>query len=161
MKRLFSQWGQVQGGYCDVGDDELLDGQPFHGGYCVCDSIRNGRFKHPSATGYESKAYDYYFQGWAGAQCEIPCGAFILILVCTGNWTDVVFYLLFTAPCSENGICNAQTGACDCHTGWAGFRCLTPCEPCDHGTCQYDGTCLCDGTRRFVSLFEFAYWQTD
>ena len=73
VKRLFSQWGQVQGGYCDVGDDELLDGQPFHGGYCVCDSIRNGRFKHPSATGYESKAYDYYFQGWAGAQCEIPC----------------------------------------------------------------------------------------
>ena len=65
----------MQGGYCDVGDDELLDGQPFHGGYCVCDSIRNGRFKHPSATGYESKAYDYYFQGWAGAQCEIPCGA--------------------------------------------------------------------------------------
>ena len=58
----------MQGGYCDVGDDELLDGQPFHGGYCVCDSIRNGRFKHPSATGYESKAYDYYFQGWAGAQ---------------------------------------------------------------------------------------------
>ena len=75
VKRLFSQWGQVQGGYCDVGDDELLDGQPFHGGYCVCDSIRNGRFKHPSATGYESKAYDYYFQGWAGARCEIPCGA--------------------------------------------------------------------------------------
>ena len=71
----------------------------------------------------------------------------------TGNWTDAVFYLLFTAPCSENGICNAQTGACDCHTGWAGFRCLTPCEPCDHGTCQYDGTCLCDGTRRLVSYF--------
>ena len=63
---MFSQWGQVQGGYCDVGDDELLDGQPFHGGYCVCDSIRNGRFKHPSATGYESKAYDYYFQGMGG-----------------------------------------------------------------------------------------------
>jgi hypothetical protein len=25
---------------------------------------------------------------------------------------------------------------------------MTPCEPCEHGTCQYDGTCLCDGSRR-------------
>ena len=124
-KRLFDQWGQVQGGYCDVDDVDLVEGQPFHGGYCVCDSIRNGRFEHPSAKGFESKGYDYYFQGWAGDRCEIPC-----------------------APCSENGLCNAQTGECDCFEGWAGFRCLTPCEPCDHGTCQYDGTCLCDGTRR-------------
>ena len=74
-----------------------------------------------------SRGYDYYFQGWAGASCDIPC-----------------------KPCSKNGLCNEMTGACDCFDGWNGFRCLTPCEPCDHGTCQYDGTCLCDGSRRLT-----------
>ena len=71
--------------------------------------------------------YDYFFQGWAGASCDIPC-----------------------KPCSKNGLCNAQTGTCDCFEGWNGYRCLTPCEPCDHGTCQFDGTCLCDGVRRLT-----------
>lgn len=123
--RAFNNWGGIQGGYCEVEDDELNDGQPLHGGYCVCDSIRNLRFQHPSAASRSEGSYDYYFQGWAGASCEIPC-----------------------APCSKNGLCNAETGACDCFDGWAGFRCLTPCEPCDHGTCQYDGTCLCDGARQ-------------
>ena len=48
--RLHKNWGEIQGGSCEVEDEEELnDGQPLWGGYCVCDSIRNGRFKHPSA----------------------------------------------------------------------------------------------------------------
>ena len=119
--------GLVQGGYCEATRPEDLepDGQPLRGGYCVCDSIRNGRFKHPSARRREGGGYDFFFQGWAGADCSVPC-----------------------APCSENGLCDATSGACVCHPGWNGYRCLTPCEPCAHGTCQYDGTCLCDGARR-------------
>lgn len=119
--------GLVQGGYCEASNLEDLepDGQPLRGGYCVCDSLRNGRFKHPSARAFESGGYDFFFQGWAGETCDTPC-----------------------APCSENGLCDALSGACVCHPGWNGYRCLTPCEPCDHGTCQYDGTCLCDGPRR-------------
>ena len=125
---LFKNWGEIQGGYCAAEDeDDLNEGQPLFGGYCVCDSIRNGRFKHPSAVSRLARGYDYYFQGWAGARCEIPC-----------------------APCSKNGLCDAMTGKCVCFDGWNGFRCLTPCEPCEHGTCQYDGTCLCHGSRRLI-----------
>lgn len=125
---IFGQWGMIQGGYCAVTSDaDLNQGQPLHGGYCKCDSIRNGRFKHPSASRLESGGYDYYFQGWAGADCSTPC-----------------------EPCSANGLCDATTGKCACHAGWNGYRCLTPCEPCEHGTCQYDGTCLCEGTRRLA-----------
>ena len=119
--------GVVQGGYCEASEPEDLapNGQPLRGGYCVCDSLRNGRFKHPSARFREGGAYDFLFQGWAGADCSVPC-----------------------APCSVNGLCDATSGACVCHPGWNGYRCLTPCEPCERGTCQYDGTCLCDGARR-------------
>ena len=124
VKRTFSKHGQIQGGYCES-DDDLNEGQPLHGGYCVCDGIRNERFQHPSAKSQEGEGYDYFFQGWAGPACEIPC-----------------------EPCSENGVCDATTGRCSCFEGWNGYRCMTPCEPCEHGTCQYDGTCLCDGSRR-------------
>ena len=119
--------GLVQGGYCAARapEDLVPDGQPLRGGYCVCDSLRNGRFRHPSARHGPTGRYDFFFQGWAGANCSTPC-----------------------APCSANGLCDAASGACVCHPGWNGYRCLTPCEPCVHGTCQYDGTCLCDGARR-------------
>ena len=138
--------GVVQGGYCAVKESDAGGGDsggnsgnsgnsnsdgttkypfPLVGGFCQCDSLRNGRFKHPSSYYRANGAYDYHFQGWAGGKCEIPC-----------------------APCSKNGLCDALTGACACHPGWSGYRCLTPCEPCVHGTCQYDGTCLCRGTRR-------------
>jgi hypothetical protein len=65
--RSFKNWGEIQGGYCgaDEDKDDLNDGQPLWGGYCVCDSIRNKRFKHPSASSTGSRGYDYYFQGGA------------------------------------------------------------------------------------------------
>ena len=47
--RMYKNWGEIQGGYCEAEDeDDLNDGQPLWG-YCVCDSIRNERFRHPSA----------------------------------------------------------------------------------------------------------------
>ena len=42
--RVFSAWGTIQGGHCEVDDDDMVDGQPLHGGFCLCDSIRHG---HP------------------------------------------------------------------------------------------------------------------
>ena len=121
--------GLVQGGYCAVesGVDGEKIAQPLVGGFCLCDSLRTGRFRHPSARYRPNGAYDYHFQGWSGDSCEIPC-----------------------APCSANGLCDKDTGKCVCHPGWNGYQCLTPCEPCVHGTCQYDGTCLCNGVRRAV-----------
>ena len=119
----FSNWGIIAGAVCVPGNNTDPDGMPIAGGYCLCDALSVGRTKFPSSQSID--AYDDYWQGWAGTTCDIPC-----------------------APCSENGVCNSTTGACDCKDGWTGYRCLTPCQDCIHGTCQYDGSCLCDGVRR-------------
>jgi hypothetical protein len=119
--RKHQRFGEVIGGVCVEAEDVDADPTPLplYGGTCLCDSIRNGRYQHPSG------AYDFYNQGWAGPGCEIPC-----------------------APCSERGLCDALTGECVCHEGWTGYRCMTPCEPCESGACMFDGSCLCDGERR-------------
>ena len=124
-KRRFANYGEVHGGVCE--EPLMASGLNIGGGLCLCDNIQNGRFKHPSSSFRKSGGYDYFWQGWAGERCEIPC-----------------------SPCSQNGYCDLDTGECVCHPGWNGYRCLTPCEKCDHGTCQYDGTCKCDGNRRLV-----------
>ena len=124
-KRRFANHGEIHGGVCE--EPLLANGLNIGGGVCLCDNIQNGRFKHPSSSFRKSGGYDYFWQGWAGEQCEIPC-----------------------SPCSQNGYCNLTTGECVCHPGWNGYRCLTPCEKCEHGTCQYDGTCKCDGDRRLI-----------
>ena len=119
------EWGIIMGGVCIPDSPEYAASMPISGGYCVCDSIQLGRAVFPSSKMSAEGTYDDYWQGWAGISCEIPC-----------------------APCSSNGACDASTGKCVCSSGWTGYRCLTPCETCIHGTCQYDGSCLCDGTRR-------------
>ena len=124
LLRTFDLPGQIQGGICEEEPDPET-GLNIYGGSCVCDSVNNGRFAHPSSRSRARGSYDYTFQGWAGAACDIPC-----------------------APCSETGKCDAATGACVCYPGWAGFRCMTPCEPCGEGTCAYDGTCVWSGSRR-------------
>ena len=119
----FSKLGTIQGGVCLPAAGAATGTLPLRGGVCRCDNIQRGRFSFPSAT------YDVTFQGWAGADCSIPC-----------------------APCSENGACDSFTGACVCSPGWAGYMCRTPCEPCSAqgGTCIADGSCLCGGPRRGV-----------
>lgn len=120
-----TEWGIIAGAVCAPDNSTTGPQMPITGGYCVCDALSVGRSEFPSSQSLTSKVYDEYWQGWAGSTCDIPC-----------------------APCSGNGVCNSTTGTCDCADGWTGYRCLTPCEPCVHGTCQYDGSCLCDGTRR-------------
>ena len=127
-RQAFAYPGLIQGGTCSAPPDPKT-GLPIGGGYCACDNIGLGRLAFPSAALRPGAGgrYDYYFQGWAGANCSIPC-----------------------APCSRNGLCNATDGSCVCAPGWTGYRCLTPCEPCVNGACQLDGTCLCSGSRRNV-----------
>ena len=117
------QWGVIMGGVCRPTSDEFASKLPIANGYCLCDSIHLGREKFPSLRD-PGKSYSDYWQGWAGSTCDIPC-----------------------APCSENGVCDSATGECTCKQGFTGYRCLTTCETCVHGTCQYDGSCLCDGSR--------------
>jgi len=118
------QWGVIMGGVCAPTADAYTSALPIANGYCLCDSIHLGREKFPSLRDPE-KSFDDYWQGWAGSTCDIPC-----------------------APCSANGVCDSATGECKCKQGFTGYRCLTTCETCVHGTCQYDGSCLCDGSRR-------------
>lgn len=118
-------WGVITGGVCVPDDPANAANMPISGGYCLCDAISLGRVEFPSSQSISGGVYDSYWQGWAGASCDIPC-----------------------EPCSQNGVCDSTTGKCTCKDGWTGYRCLTPCETCVHGTCQYDGSCLCDGTRR-------------
>jgi len=120
------QWGVIMGGVCRPTSDEFASKLPIANGYCLCDSIHLGREKFPSLRD-PGKSYSDYWQGWAGSTCDIPC-----------------------APCSENGVCDSATGECTCKQGFTGYRCLTTCETCVHGTCQYDGSCLCDGSRRLI-----------
>ena len=118
-----SEWGLIAGGVCMPTNTSAAPALPITGGYCLCDSISLGRSRFPSSTTIGQ--YDEYWQGWAGTACDIPC-----------------------EPCSANGVCNPTTGKCDCERDYTGYRCLTKCEPCVHGTCQYDGSCLCHGSRR-------------
>ena len=116
----FSAWGALLGGSCASGQ--------LGSGVCLCDNLARGRFAFPSAASSQPGGkYDYFFQGWAGPDCSIPC-----------------------LPCSANGQCDLTTGECVCYSGWGGYRCLSPCEPCSAagGTCQPDGSCLCLGARR-------------
>jgi hypothetical protein len=66
--------GLVQGGYCEASNLEDLepDGQPLRGGYCVCDSLRNGRFKHPSARGFESGGTIFSSRAGRGRRATRP-----------------------------------------------------------------------------------------
>jgi hypothetical protein len=121
----FTAAGTIQGGVCLPPAGAAASELPLRNGVCRCDGLARGRFKFPSSALLPSGSYDYDFQGWAGPSCAIPC-----------------------APCSINGICAAEDGACVCHAGWTGYRCLVPCEPCAHGTCAQDGSCLCAGGRR-------------
>ena len=69
-ERSFNKYGKIHGGICmklfdDAGALNLKNG------VCLCDNIQTGRFRHPSSNYRVSGAYDFFWQGWAGAKCEV------------------------------------------------------------------------------------------
>ena len=71
-ERSFNKYGEIHGGICmklfdDAGALNLKNG------VCLCDNIQTGRFRHPSSNYRVSGAYDFFWQGWAGAKCDVPC----------------------------------------------------------------------------------------
>ena len=75
-------------------------------------------------------------RGWAGLQCQVPCGGSEAGPVCGGH-----------------GTCHALSGACGCDARWrtvGGSVCAVRCPPADgvpcsgHGACTAAAACTCE-----------------
>ena len=123
-KRLFDQWGQVRG-YCDVDDVDLAEGQPFHGvtAFAIPYATADSNTRAPRVSRARDTTTTSRDGRGIGARFRAPPAA----------RTACATRRLASAIASRVG---AGSGASRC------------ASRATHGTCQYDGTCLCDGTRR-------------
>ena len=132
-------------GPCNVTQDTL-----YYGTQCQYKCDRN--MPHGTCTAEGPVCDDNYSGPKCDVTCETPCqdGKTCVNGKCeckAGYYGQDCSLTCGQPPCNNRGTCTH--GVCDCRAMFKGDQCQTTCRgdvtPCNgHGTCQEDGSCVCN-----------------